>query len=89
MPATSRRAERFKYSLAQRTRRFAFEIENDEVLPGIEGLPEMIIAVSANLRGIRFSIEQAFLPLMNFFLRRQNLFGFLAKCFRQVRNFLL
>ena len=38
-----------QFSFAQRPRRFAFEIENDEIFPGIERLAEMIIAVDPDL----------------------------------------
>src|SRR5438105_2399472 len=48
----------FEFALAQWPRRFAFEIENDEVFSGGEHLTEMIVAVDPDFGGIRLAIEQ-------------------------------
>ena len=39
-----------QFALAQRSGWLAFEIENDKILPGVERLTEMIIAVNPDLR---------------------------------------
>jgi hypothetical protein len=39
-----------EFALAQGSGWLAFEIENDKILPGVERLTEMIIAVNADLR---------------------------------------
>ena len=79
----------FQFAFAQSARRFAFEIENDEIFPGIKDLAEMIIAVNPDLGGAGAAIEQQFFLGENFLLRRQNFFGFFAKRFRQIRQLLL
>src|SRR5712692_6483897 len=44
-------------SLAEWTRRFALEVDDDEIFPGIEHLSQMVVAVAANAHGRNFSPE--------------------------------
>src|SRR5206468_2834821 len=66
----------------------AFEVENDEIFTRVEDLTKVIIAVNADLRGVRLSVKQALFPFMNLLFREKDLFCLLAKCFRQLRQFL-
>ena len=86
MPATSRKRGTFQFSFAQRPRRFAFEIENDKIFPGVERLAEMIIAVDANLGRAGMLFENALFLRENFFLRAEDFFGFVAEVLGQYRQ---
>jgi len=47
----------FQFALAERSRRFTFEVQNDKVFSCIKQLTKMIVAVNPDLRGIGASIE--------------------------------
>src|SRR5207244_9322327 len=70
--------------LAKCPRRFALEIENDEILSLIKHLAEMIIAVNPDFRSIGATVEKPFFTPDNFLLGGENLFCFLSKRIRQV-----
>src|SRR5262249_32553199 len=59
----------FQFSFAERSSRFPFEIKDDEVFSGVEQLTKVIVAMNADFRGIRATVEQPF------FAREYFLFG--------------
>ena len=83
MPATSRSAERFNLAVAQRTRRFAFEIENDEIFASVKQLSQMIVAVNPDFRGVGAAIEQSFFARQYFLLCSEHFLRFISKCSRR------
>src|ERR1700730_11002241 len=78
-----------EFTLAQRPRRFAFEIENDEILSGRKDLAEMIVAVDADFRSISLPVEETFFAGENFLFSPEHFLCFAAKMFRHIGQFLL
>ena len=78
----------FQFAFAQRSRRFAFKVENDEIFSGIEQLPEMIVAVNTDFRGIGAAIEQPFFAREYFLFRIEHFLRFISKCCGEIRQFL-
>ena len=61
-------------ALAQRPRRLPFEVDDDEVVAGMQHLPEVIVAVRADAQAGDAAVENAPDPLLDFFFARQQLF---------------
>src|SRR5690348_11253535 len=76
-----------QFSLAERARRFAFEIEENKIASGMKRLSKMKIAMNADLVRGRTLLEQTPLPLQNLLLCREHFLGFHAKRVRQVLDF--
>src|SRR5438132_13499858 len=78
----------FQFPFAERTRRFAFEIEENKIATGVKGLTKMKVAMNANLMRGRPLLEEASLLRENLLLGREDFLSFSAKRFRQIVQFL-
>src|SRR4051812_9654851 len=58
-------------ALAQWPRRLAFEVDDDEVVAGVQDLPEVIVAVRADAQACNAAVENAPDPLLDVFFARQ------------------
>src|SRR6266849_10451604 len=65
-------------SLAEWTRRFALEVDDDEIFPGIEHLSQMVVAVAANTHSHDFSPEDRLETLENVLFTLQHALGVIA-----------
>src|SRR2546425_1696895 len=73
----------FNPPLTERASRFSLEVDDDEILPCIEHLPEMIVAVAANAHGRNFPPEDRLEALEDVLFTVQNPLGLAAHCLRQ------
>src|SRR5262245_5293777 len=74
----------FQFTFAQWSRRFAFEIKNNEILSSVEQLTKMIIAMNTDLRGIGVTIEQPFFACEDLLFSIEHFFRFVAELRRKV-----
>ncbi len=79
----------FEFALAQRSGRFALEIQNHKILSGVERLPEMVIAMNADLRRRSVAFQRLLLSGENLLFRGQDLGGLGAEGFGQIGQLLL
>ncbi len=89
MPGDIAQGGTLQLPFAERARRLAFEIKDDEIFPGIKSLPEMIIAVDPDLGRGRAVIENALFLREDFLFRGQNFLRLRPEGFGKARQFLL
>ena len=79
MPATSRSGDRLMRRSLRLAHRFPLEVDDDEVLAGVQHLAEVIIAVVTHAQPGRLRLHHRAEALEHFVLQFQQLLGLLAR----------